>query len=100
MDSLVARLPVMGKKICLVTSQLLMLYATWLILQGSWIQTMISLDVSAPATGLSLSLIYGVGIVFSVSVIPILLFDLYMVLSGKLRDDQLVMITESEELAA
>jgi TRAP-type C4-dicarboxylate transport system permease small subunit len=33
MDSLVVRLPVIGKKICLVTSLLLMLYATWLFLQ-------------------------------------------------------------------
>ena len=49
MDSLVARLPVLGKKVCLVVSQLLMLYATWLFLQGSWVQTMINRDVAAPA---------------------------------------------------
>jgi hypothetical protein len=30
-----------------------------------------------------------VGIVFGVSVIPILLWDLYRVLAGKLRDDEL-----------
>jgi len=46
-----------------------------------------------------MSLVYGIGVVFSVSVIPILLVDLYRVMAGKLSDDELVMITESEELA-
>ena len=99
MDSLVARLPTIGKKLCLIVSQLLMLYATWLFLSGSWTQTVINIDVKAPASGLSTGLVYGVGVVFGVSVIPILLWDLWRVLSGQLRDDELVMITESEELA-
>lgn len=99
MDSVVARLPVAGKKACLVACQLLMLYATWLFLQGSWAQTVINKDVAAPASGLPTALVYGIGIVFSVSVIPILLYDLYRVLAGKLAEDELVMITESEEAA-
>jgi TRAP-type transport system small permease protein len=99
MDSLVAKLPTIGKKICLVASQLLMLYGTWLFLSGSWTQTAINMDVTAPASGLPTGLVYGVGVVFGVSVIPILLWDLYRVLAGKLRDDELVMVTESEELA-
>jgi TRAP-type C4-dicarboxylate transport system permease small subunit len=52
-DTLVKRLPTSGKKICLVVSQLLMLYATWLLLVGSWQQTMINWDVAGPASGLS-----------------------------------------------
>ena len=64
MDSLVARLPTIGKKVCLVGSQLLMLYATWLFLSGSWTQTVINLDVKAPASGLSTGFVYGVGVVF------------------------------------
>ena len=82
-----------------IACQLLMLYATWLFLQGSWTQTIINKDSAAPATGLPLALVYGIGIVFSVSVIPIILYDLYRVLAGKLAEDELVMITESEEAA-
>jgi TRAP-type C4-dicarboxylate transport system permease small subunit len=85
MDSLVSRMPVIGKKICYVVSQLLMLYATWLFLQGSWLQTVINLDVKAPASGLSTALVYGVGVVFSISVIPILVYDLYRLLSGQVK---------------
>jgi TRAP-type C4-dicarboxylate transport system permease small subunit len=96
-DSLVKRLPTAGKKACLVVSQLLMLYATWLLLVGSWQQTMINWDVAAPASGLSTGWFYGVGIVFAVSTGLILLSDLYRALTGKLSDADLVMVKESEE---
>lgn len=96
-DSLVKRLPPLGKKLCLVTSQLLMLLATWLLLSGSWTQTLINLDVTAPASGLSMGIFYGVGVIFGVSAGLIILHDLYRVVTGKVRDDELVMVKESEE---
>jgi TRAP-type transport system small permease protein len=96
-DMLVKRLPAAGKKICLIVSQLLMLYVTWLLLQGSWQQTLINLDVQAPATGLSVALFYGVGLVFGVSAGAIILYDLYRVLTGKISEEELVMVKESEE---
>jgi TRAP-type transport system small permease protein len=96
-DSLVKRLPPLGKKICLAASLLLMLLATGLFLQGSWVQTRINLGSTAPASGLSVGFLYGVGIVFSVSVSLILLHELYRVLSGQMRDEELVMVKESED---
>ena len=98
MDGVVKRLPPAGKKACLVASHLLMLWATWLLLQGSWVQTQINLTSTAPSSGLSLGIFYGVGIVYGVSVGAILLWDLYRVLTGAVRDDELVMVRESEEL--
>jgi TRAP-type transport system small permease protein len=97
-DALVQRLPAAGKKACLVLSLLLMLYVTWLLLQGSWQQTLINLDVAAPATGFSMALLYGVGVVFAVSAGAILLHDLYRVLTGRMSEAELVMVRESEEL--
>lgn len=96
-DTLVRRLPPGGKKACLVVSQLLMLFATLLLLRGSWIQTSINLPTTAPASGLSVGIVYAAGIVFGVSVTLILLGDLYRVLTGKVSDADLVMIKESEE---
>jgi TRAP-type transport system small permease protein len=96
-DSLVKRLPTAGKKFCLILSQLLMLYATWLLLKGSWEQTLINWDVAAPASGLSTGLFYGVGIVFAVSTGLILLNDLYRAVTGQLSEADLVMVKESEE---
>ncbi|ANY82796.1 C4-dicarboxylate ABC transporter permease (plasmid) [Microvirga ossetica] len=96
-DALVRRLPNAGKRACLIVTQILMLYATWLLLQGSWEQTMINWDVAAPASGLSTGWFYGVGIVFGVSTGLILMADLYRTVSGKLSDEELVMVKESEE---
>jgi TRAP-type transport system small permease protein len=96
-DSLVIRLPPWGKKACLVVSQLLMLYATWLLLDGSWQQTVINLDVQAPVSGLSMGIVYFAGVVFSIGAGLILLHDLYRVVTGQVRDEDLVMVKESEE---
>src|SRR5881628_607608 len=52
MDSVVMRLPTIGKRICLVLSLLLMLWCVYLFFTGSWQQTIINLDSHAPATGL------------------------------------------------
>lgn len=96
-DTLVKRLPVTGKKICLIASQLLMLFATWLFLKGSYEQTVINWDVAAPATGLSTGIFYGVGIIFSLSTGVILLNDLYRAVTGQMSEEELVMVKESEE---
>jgi TRAP-type transport system small permease protein len=97
-DMLVRRLPNTGKKICLVLSHLLMIYVTWLMLDGSWTQTLINIDVAAPATGFSMGLFYGVGVVFGVSAMAILIYNLYLVATGKATDADLVMVRDSEEI--
>lgn len=96
-DTLVKRLPGWGKRACLLVSQVLMLYVTWLLLSGSVEQTLINWDVTAPASGLSTGWFYGAGVVFAVSSGLILLYELYRTVSGKLSDADLIMVKESEE---
>jgi TRAP-type C4-dicarboxylate transport system permease small subunit len=96
-DMLVSKLPPAGRKACLVLGHLLMLYITWLMFSGSLQQARINLDVRAPVTGAPLAIIYAAGIVFAVSAAVILLRDLWLALSGRLSDAELVMIKESEE---
>ena len=96
-DMLVSRLPTIGKKICLVAGQLLMLYITWLLLKGSYQQAVINWDVQAPVTGAPVAIFYSAGIVFAIASGAILLYELWLALSGRLRDDELVMVKESEE---
>ncbi|BEP49515.1 MULTISPECIES: TRAP transporter small permease [Variovorax] len=98
-DFLVARLPVLGKKICLVVGHLLMLYATWLLFSGSLAQAKINWDVEAPVTGASVAIFYASGIVFAVSAAVFLLSDLVRALTGRLGEEELVMVQESEDLA-
>ena len=96
LDSLVKRLPPLGKRICLVIGHLLMLFICWLIFKGSWQQAVINLDVVAPASGLSMALFYAAGLVFGASAAAIILYELYLALFGKLGDDELVMVKDND----
>jgi TRAP-type C4-dicarboxylate transport system permease small subunit len=98
-DVLVARLPKRGRKACLLLGQVLMLYVTWLVLDGSWTQTVINLDTEAPVTGAPIAVVYGAGVVFAVSAGVLLARDLWRTLRGKVSDAELVMVQESEDLA-
>lgn len=98
-DMLVSRLPRGGKRLCLVLSQLLMLWATWLLFSGSLAQVRINADVEAPVTGASVGIFYAAGIAFAVPAGLLLLRELWRTLSNRLRDDELVMVQESEDLA-
>jgi TRAP-type C4-dicarboxylate transport system permease small subunit len=98
-DMLVGHLGVRGKRVCLAIGQLLMLLATWLLFKGSLQQARINWDVSAPVTGWSMAAFYGVGVVFAVITGVLLLRELARTLAGRLRDEDLVMVQESEDLA-
>ncbi|MCE4554648.1 TRAP transporter small permease [Roseateles cellulosilyticus] len=98
-DMLVSRLPVAGKKACLVMGHLLMLYMTWLFLSGSWQQATLNMDVAAPVTGAPMSIFYASGVVFSLCAGVLLLLQLVRVLTGNVGEGDLVMVKESEEQA-
>ena len=98
-DFLVGRLSVMGKKICLVFGYLLMLLMSWMMFWGALVQTKINYKSTAPASELSMAWFYGIGVVFGASAMVILLNDLYKLLSGQIKDEDLIRIRESEEQA-
>ena len=98
-DMLVSRLGTFGKKACLLVGHVLMLYATWLLFAGSLAQARINLDVQAPVTGASVAIFYGAGVVFAVSTALLLLRDIWRIVSGQMKDSDLVMVQESEDMA-
>jgi TRAP-type transport system small permease protein len=98
-DMLVSRMPPMGKRVLLVVSILLMLWMTWLIFEGSLAQVKINLDVEAPVTGWSMAIVYAAGVVFAVPAGLLLLYELWRIATGRVRDEDLVMTQESEDLA-
>ena len=99
-DALVSRLPRLGKKICLVLAQVAMLYVSWLLLQGSWVQAEINWDTEAAVTGASVGIFYASGVMLGISSMAILLRDLLRTLLTHPSDQELVMVQESEEVAA
>lgn len=97
-DTLVRALPPIGRKLCFIVSYLLMLWANWLLVQGSWKQAVITYGDAAPATQLSVGLFYySSGVVFGVSAAVIMLFDLYRVMTGEITSEELIAVRESEE---
>ena len=99
-DMLVGRLGPAGKKACLVLAQLLMLYISWLLISGSLQQARINFDVEAPVTGASVAIFYASGVFFGVSSGLLLIRELWRNVTGQLKESELVMVQESEDLAA
>ncbi len=98
-DFFVGRLSVMGKKICLLLGYGLMLLMSWLMFWGALIQTKINYASTAPASELSMAWFYGTGVVFGFSAMVVLANDLWKLLSGQVKDEDLIRIRESEEQA-
>ena len=63
-DALVERLPLAGRKLLVVLTGSLMLWACGMFLVGGWKQMQINLGNSYPVLGISYGWLYGVAIVF------------------------------------
>lgn len=98
-DMVVSQFGRTGKRVCLVIAQLAMLFVTWLLLSGAWAQVQINREVEAPVSGLSMGLFYLSGVVFALLSGLILIGQLLRTLSGRISDDELVLVQESEDLA-
>jgi len=96
-DSLVSRLSVKGKKICLALTHLLMLYLCYLMFLGSWQQTVINWGTSSAVMEVSMGYFYGAGLFFSVFAFLFILHELWKLATGQLAESELVGITESDD---
>lgn len=99
-DLLLVKLPPLAQRACLVVAHGLMLWCTWLLFTGALAQTRINQDVEAPVTGASVAIFYASGVVFAVASGLLLLLNLWRLLSGQVRNDQLLRAPESEEQAS
>ncbi len=99
-DMVVGKLGLTGKKVCLAIAETGMLYCTWLIFSGSLMQTRISWDVEAPVTGWSMAWLPIAGLVFAISAALFHLLKLGRLFAGRLSEDEMVTVQESEDLAS
>jgi TRAP-type C4-dicarboxylate transport system permease small subunit len=97
-DMVVGRLPVWGKKACLGVGYVLMLFVCWLLFKGSLDQARINLTTTSATMEASMAWFYSCGMVFAVSATVILLMDFWRLLTGRMREDELVAIQESEDV--
>lgn len=96
-DMVVDRLPVMGQKVCFVLGHAVMLWVTWLLFDGSWVQVKLNMEVAAPSTELPMAILYAPGVIFAVMAGFILLDNLWRALTGQISQADLVMVQSSEE---
>ena len=98
-DMMVGKLGPMGKRICMGLSLLAMIFCLWLLFKGSYDQFLVNVEATSPVLEASMGWFYASGMTFAVLSAPILLLDLYKLLSGQIGDDHLMLIHEPEESA-
>lgn len=98
-DTLVRRLPIGGKKFCLFLSECLMLLCNGLFFLGTWKMHELQVTNVSPVVGISMIWIYGIGYVVAVVMAVINLRMLWKLLSGRITEDDLVVVVESEDVA-
>ena len=97
-DTLIAKLPVAGKKICFLLSHVLMLFCLWLIFRGSWDQVVINYETTSPVMEVSMALFYSSGLLFSVLAALVVGNDLFKLFTGRLSEGELIGVRDSDDM--
>jgi TRAP-type transport system small permease protein len=97
-DTLVRRLPRAGKKLCLFLSEALMLFVNVLFFIGTWKMHELQVTNISPVVGISMIWVYGVGYVVAVVMALFNIEVLVRLFTGRLSDEELVQVVESEDL--
>lgn len=98
-DSLVRRLSLRGKQVCFFLSESMMLGCNVLFWMGTWQMHELQVSNVSPVVGISMIWVYGIGYVVSAVMAIINLSMLYKLLTGQLREEDLVVVIESEDTA-
>jgi len=99
-DTFIRRLPRAGKLACYVLSDVLMLAICVLVFHGSLVQARINLHNPAPVTGISVAVGYGMSMFMTAAIAIMIVHSLYRALAGRMTDDELSQVRESEESAS
>ena len=96
-DTLIKHLGRSGKKACLFISESLMLWCNLLLILGTWKMHELQVTNVSPVVGISMIWIYGIGYVVGVVMALFNLHVLWRIVSGRIGDDELVQVRESED---
>lgn len=99
MDAFVSKLGRRGKLVCLALCQGLTLLCCAMMFRGTWVQHEINATTSAPVTGLSMIWVFGVAYVTAAAIGVMALRTLWRIAAGRVADDELVAVRESETAA-
>jgi len=97
-DTLVKRLPLLGKKVCLFISECLMLFCNVLFLMGTYQMHNLQVTNVSPVVGISMIWVYGIGYIVAVVMGIFNLNMLWRLVTGQLSEDEMVQVVEAEGL--
>lgn len=95
-DTLVKRLPILGRKVCLFLSEALMLFCNVLFFMGTFKMHELQVTNVSPVVGISMIWIYGIGYIVSVVMAIINLNVLFRLVTGRITEEELVQVIETE----
>ena len=98
-DTLIRKLSLNGKKVCFVISQLLMLFCNVLFLMGTYQMHNLQVTNVSPVVGISMIWVYGIGYVVSIVMGIFNVEKLWRLFTGRMSEDELVQVMESEDQA-
>ena len=97
LDTLIRKLPLVGKKFCFGLSNALMLGCCTLMFYGTWRQHHINATTMSPVTGLPMIWVYGVGYLASLAMGALIAGNLWKLARGRITDKDLIQVHDSEE---
>ena len=97
-DTLIRKLPLFGKKLCVCLSELLMLFCNALFFWGTYQMHELQVTNISPVAGLPMIWIYGVGYIVALVMAAFNVTKLYRLFTGQLSEDEMVQIVETEGL--
>jgi TRAP-type C4-dicarboxylate transport system permease small subunit len=98
MDTIVLSLPRRGKIVCFVLSQSLILICCVMLFRGTWLQHEVNATTMAPVTEIPMIWVFGVSYVTALGIGLQALIKLWRVATGRIRDDELIDVSEDEEI--
>jgi len=81
MEIIQAHLPAPVRRTCAIVSHVLMLYALWLFLQGSWQQTVIGMDTYSTVLHFPTALMAASGLLCSIVMLPMVAWNLWLIVT-------------------
>lgn len=96
-DTLISRLSLRGQKICFVIANLLMLFCCGLLAKGTWQIVQMNFATRSPVMEASEAFFYSCGIFTAAFGALVLVYKLWHLATGQLKDSELIGVRESEE---
>lgn len=97
-DTLVLKLSTTNRRRLFILNNILLAITMGLCADGAWKLVLLTYTQVSASMRLPLAYVYGAGLICSVAMVAIALGNLYRLVTNKVKDDELVMTADSEDI--